>query len=729
MTELPLLLIVLFMVAGFAYLGRLDQSGASGHWAAAWVLLYGAWLASRAGGPDAAAWLAASHFLGSLFVAALLAGAFAFDQRRIPAWVYGLGFVVGGVRAGARLIDQPAWPPLAGLPIEFVFLTLAGWLVWRGRREGARVEGLLAVALGALAVVNSLDQLARATHSDPLALVPHYMTAAAGTGLLQLVVLLERLRHRERRLLFEGELLRRIALAAADTHGADAAMRRTARAVAGHGAFAAFAIFARVEGEADLVRCAATPDDATWPERLGPNDRLLERGAFPHAEAGLPTPRPRRPLLGSPPETASDRTSVAPLRVGEREVGVAIARSSDARAVASDRVLLRRVAEVTGLVLDHARSVEERAAQARELEALIESVPVGIILVDRAGLIRMLNRVSAEQAGVGDAKSLWGAHARRVLDAFLDRLAPESRVLLSAQIAALSETTDRPLPELELVTNDTPVRTFVVSAQPVSSLADEWLGRLWVCREVTEERGLAERLQRAQRLETLGTLAGGVAHDFNNQLTTILGNAHLLLAHFTESAELREPLADLEESAAHCAELTRSLLAFARQTPPVLQLVDPEAVLHTLASEHEGQMRPGQTLEISVAEGLPAVHADPDQLQRALSNLIQNALDAVADGGNLRLSARRMRQRSPVAGECVEFSVEDDGLGMDRATRDRAFDPFFTTKPVGSGTGLGLAVVYGIVESHGGAVELQSERGRGTCVRLYWPVDPPRVHV
>jgi nitrogen-specific signal transduction histidine kinase/CheY-like chemotaxis protein len=260
----------------------------------------------------------------------------------------------------------------------------------------------------------------------------------------------------------------------------------------------------------------------------------------------------------------------------------------------------------------------------------------------------------------------------------------------------------------------------MVSTNQVRAEDGEWLGRVWAVHDVTEERLLSRRLDHAQRMETLGTLAGGVAHDFNNQLTAILGNARLAREGLPTLHALRAPLSDVVRSAERCAELTRGLLAFSRQTPPVVRAVDIEAVLREVESVIRPSLPLDVRLEVKATSGLPPVEADPSQLHRVLTNLVVNARDAVGESGFVRLEAD-LAAYVESGSRCVEIVVSDSGPGMDASLRERIFDPFFTTKPSGQGTGLGLAIVYGIAESHGATVAVESEPGQGCRFRLIWP--------
>jgi PAS domain S-box-containing protein len=247
--------------------------------------------------------------------------------------------------------------------------------------------------------------------------------------------------------------------------------------------------------------------------------------------------------------------------------------------------------------------------------------------------------------------------------------------------------------------------------------------------DVTEQRRLEDQLRQAQKMEAVGQLAGGVAHDFNNLLTTILASHELLAAGLPADGPHREDLDTIRQAARRAAELTSSLLAFSRQQALELRALSLGALLSAFVRMARRVVPEDVEVVTHVETEESVVRADPIAVEQMLMNLVTNARDAMPGGGSLSIAVgrgaldeeHRRTHGWGKPGEYVILSVSDTGLGMDRETVQRIFEPFFTTKPVGQGTGLGMAMVYGLVKQHEGYVSVYSERGRGTTVRIYFP--------
>jgi two-component system cell cycle sensor histidine kinase/response regulator CckA len=253
-------------------------------------------------------------------------------------------------------------------------------------------------------------------------------------------------------------------------------------------------------------------------------------------------------------------------------------------------------------------------------------------------------------------------------------------------------------------------------------------------RAAAEHERLAAELQQAQKMESVGRLAGGVAHDFNNMLSVILGHAELALEQLEFGQPLHADLLEIQRAAQHSADLTRQLLAFARKQTITPKVLDLNQVVGGMLKMLRRLI--GEDIDLAWSPGseLPRIKIDPAQIDQTLANLCVNARDAIEDVGKVTIETaavtfgqeRCLDHPETIPGEYVLLAVSDDGCGMDEETLRQLFEPFFTTKEVGTGTGLGLAMVYGIVKQNGGLIDVESEPGRGSTFRIYLPVNAGR---
>ncbi len=248
-------------------------------------------------------------------------------------------------------------------------------------------------------------------------------------------------------------------------------------------------------------------------------------------------------------------------------------------------------------------------------------------------------------------------------------------------------------------------------------------------RDITEVRQKEEELRQAQKAEAIGRLAGGIAHDFNNQLTVIQGYCDLLLARGAEEGSPRDELQEIRDAAERAHRLTDQLLAFSRKQVLNAKVTNLNDIL--LEMENPLSRMIGEDIRLSIIPdaSLGNVRVDRSQVQQAVINMAVNARDAMPDGGgltietaNVELNARYVSQHpEATAGKYVMLAVSDTGEGMDDGTAEQIFEPFFTTKEVGKGTGLGLSMVYGFVRQSGGSIQVYSEPGVGTALKVYLP--------
>jgi PAS domain S-box-containing protein len=353
----------------------------------------------------------------------------------------------------------------------------------------------------------------------------------------------------------------------------------------------------------------------------------------------------------------------------------------------------------------------------QHLRAILDALPDGIG-VERDGVIAWANKGFARIYGYADPTEVLG----RSLEHFV---APED--LARLQDYSVRRLRGEPVPDhyqfqgLRQDGQRVDVEIFVASY--IHDGAVHVLGAL---RDVTERVALAQRMEQSQKLEALGTLTRGIAHDFNNLLTAVMGNVTIAQEQIGRGEDPLPALRRALTAAGKGAQLTRQLQAFSGRRAQDDAVADPAGLVGDTVELLRHSIHPDVRLGVEVAPGLPTAAISSDQLQQVLMNLALNAVDAMPNGGSLTLRAALAGPHLPEssAGPYLRFEVVDTGQGIPPSALPRIFEPFFTTKPVGKGTGLGLAVVFGAVRNHGGWVEVDSEVGRGTRFSVFLPTRP-----
>ncbi|MDD5556747.1 MAG: PAS domain-containing protein [bacterium] len=436
-----------------------------------------------------------------------------------------------------------------------------------------------------------------------------------------------------------------------------------------------------------------------------------------------------------PVESPVRRVAAEGVVVGLANHTILIARDGAERPIADCGAPIRDSGgAVAGVVLVFRDRTAEREAQralekaAYDLEAVIESIAYGILVVDMEGRVTHLNARFRELWRIPETVAA-SADDNALLDFVLDQLAEPEAFLEKVRTLYRTET------ESWGTVAFRDGRLFERYSRPL--LADgKMIGRLWSFRDITERARAAEergRLQTqllvAQKLEAVGRLAGGVAHDFNNTLQTILGYADLALRAAAPEGTLHEDLLHIRRAAQRSADLTRQLLGFARRQTIAPRVLD----LNETVPEMLGMLRRtiGEDIDLKwiPGRGLWNVRIDSSQVDQMLTNLALNARDAIAGAGRITVETRNAdideascaSHAGFVPGEYVVLSVSDDGCGMDAETLSRVFEPFFTTRRPEEHTGLGLATVYGIARQNDGFINVYSEPGKGTTVTIHLP--------
>ncbi|HEY3012922.1 MAG TPA: PAS domain S-box protein [Gemmatimonadales bacterium] len=388
-----------------------------------------------------------------------------------------------------------------------------------------------------------------------------------------------------------------------------------------------------------------------------------------------------------------------------------------------------------GRLLGYARRVRDLSESKQAAEQLRRKQAALELAVEAAAL-------GTWEYELGTAVMYWDERARALFG-----LSPDAPVTLAAWLEALhpedreqtEERWKRALrecsafsAEYRVVWPDSSVHFIMAVGRCTSDMTGEPFTMSGVVLDLTERRRTEEHLQESLRLEAVGRLAGGVAHDLNNMLAAILGFSEFLQRGMEPNDPRRSDVEQISIAANRSANLTRQLLAFARRELIRPQVLDINTVVRKAAAMFPSILGENIKLVLELAPQLGLIYADSRQIEQTLMNLVLNARDAMPRGGQVTVETRTVRlelsagkpRNQPLGapdGSFTMLAVSDTGHGMDAATLQRIWEPFFTTKPPGEGTGLGLSSVYGAVKQSGGFVWADSEPGRGTTIQVYWP--------
>jgi PAS domain S-box-containing protein len=447
-------------------------------------------------------------------------------------------------------------------------------------------------------------------------------------------------------------------------------------------------------------------------------------------------------------QAAADRglnsCAVFPLRAGDRIIGVFALYAEGAHYFRSEEVnVLTSLAADIGFAVESAgNEIDRQRMQAtiragEHLRALVfENVADAIfyVAVEAPGRYRFLsvNRALLELSGLNESA---------VVGKLFEEVVPEEsrQAVLEKYDQALSTCTKVSWDETYAYPSG--LRQVEVTINPIVDAAGRCTHLVGTVHDTTarkqaedERIRLEAQLHQARRLQSLGTLAGGIAHDFNNLIAAISGNADLALLEAAADTPLHEHLLEVRKASRRAAELVHQILTFSRREPPKRENLDLRAVIEEALRLLQATLPPNIEVKTRFATATPRISADSTQMHQVVMNLSGNAVRALGNnGGIIDVSLDSIEadaQSAPQTlkpGAHVRLRIADNGCGMEPAILQRAFDPFFTTRPPGEGTGLGLSVVHGVVESHGGAIEAHSEPGRGTTFTVYLPASTTEV--
>ena len=366
------------------------------------------------------------------------------------------------------------------------------------------------------------------------------------------------------------------------------------------------------------------------------------------------------------------------------------------------------------------------SASEERLQDIVDGLHVMIFSIDTRGMLLSFNAACERVSGRKRAEVLGQGMARVASEK------PEERARINAFIQAAFQTGDS---SSELTVNwgapDGSERKIKIRGSFLRGADGKVNGMVCLGMDVTEQALLEAQLMQAQKMESVGALAGGMAHDFNNLLGGILGQCSLAKAQNVSDPVLSGCVAKIEAAAQRGADLTSKLMAFARKSVLQPRAVDIAALIQECAELLSGSLPRSISIQTKIEPNLPPVHGDPTQLQQVLLNLCVNARDAMPGGGTLTIAAEPISTmasgtESVLMPTGVQIEVADTGIGMSEYVLQHIFEPFFTTKEPGKGTGLGLSLVFGIVRSHGGQINVESKPGGGTKFTIRLPSLRPR---
>ncbi len=362
---------------------------------------------------------------------------------------------------------------------------------------------------------------------------------------------------------------------------------------------------------------------------------------------------------------------------------------------------------------------KELSVSEKWYRAIFDYATDGIMVLDKNGIIINVNRKACEIHGF-ERDALIGIRLELIDTS-------DQKALIRERLQKILEG-ESFVYETEHYRKDGSKVLLEVSATAIESEGEKYIQSFY--RDITEKKRLQEQLMHSTKMESIGVFAGGIAHNFNNILTAILGYAELLLEFSALDDVSRQRVRNIESSARKASSMISKLLSFARRDSHEVLPLNLHDVINDSLKMFEGMLNKKIGLKVNLCEQKPVIEGDPNQIEQILMNLIVNAKDAMPDGGLMSISTRlidlqEVRPNVPSyvqPGRYVILSFSDTGTGIPRDIMNKIFDPFFTTKEKGRGTGLGLATVYGIMKDHRGYISVQSDVGKGTTFELYFPL-------
>lgn len=414
-----------------------------------------------------------------------------------------------------------------------------------------------------------------------------------------------------------------------------------------------------------------------------------------------------------------------------RRDGTLIWISENARAVRDDQRRLLYYEGTVEDITDRKAAQDELANERNMLRTVIDAWPDIIYVKDTEGRYVLSNRAHTRNLGMTEPREIVG---RKPEDFFVGsraaRLSNEDLEIMRSGREVLNREEVR-------ISDNNEQRWFLTAKLPLHDASGKVTGLVAMSRDITEHKQTAEQLRQSQKMEAIGRLAGGVAHDFNNIMTAILGYSEMIARNAGDNAELKHDIDQIHAGGLRAAALTQQLLTFSRKQVTLAKPLNVNKVIQGMEQMLQRLIGENIRLSTNLNDHLDRVHADVHQIEQVIMNLVINARDAVGEGGlilietsQVHLDGLSAQQKLDVApGTYIRIAISDDGSGIPKEIQERIFEPFFTTKDQGKGTGLGLATSYGIIQQSGGHISLQSEFGAGSTFSIFLPSAGPEIEV
>lgn len=371
-------------------------------------------------------------------------------------------------------------------------------------------------------------------------------------------------------------------------------------------------------------------------------------------------------------------------------------------------------------ITERIKSMEALKESEKRLNTILEASPDSIVVYDTKGIPLYLNP---------SFTNIFGLTLEELKGKRIPFVPEDQKAVLVSKINEIYRFLKPVSFVTKRLTKHGDILDIIISAAIIKDFEENPTGMVVNLTDITEQKTLENQLQQAQKMESLGTLAGGVAHDFNNMLSIIIGNTELILGDIDKKYPIVKNVKQIQKAALRSADLTKQLLAFARKQPIAPMVLDLNKTLEGMLKMLRRLVGEDINFSWSPKMGLWAVKIDPSQVDQLLVNMCVNARDSIKSVGKITIETDNinfdeeycLENKGFKAGDYAMIAVSDNGCGMDKETLSLVFEPFFTTKRIGKGTGLGLATVYGIIKQNNGFINVYSEPNQGTSFKMYLP--------